>query len=117
MSDANLLNESDYHEDPAEYLVFTNYTGPFYFDLNLRQSDFRFDLCDYLPASVNQDIGGIGVRHILNMKLSVADSRVGICILLDPNRHQSFGVLDGHLVEMGSILFESQCPYPVAKTQ
>ena len=50
---------------------FLNQTGNFFFDLdpyatyyNYAYYDYQsFDLCTYLPTSVNQDIGGIGVRH------------------------------------------------------
>ena len=116
MLTATTYNESNYDAD--EYnSIFTNSTGPFYFDLGPRQGGSDFDLCRYLPASVNQDIGGIGVGHTVNMELSLADSKVGICILLDPNRHLSFGVLDYHLVGRGGVLFEANYLCPVVRTQ
>ena len=40
---------------------FLNHTGTFYYSLDPGYSYSSFDLCEYLPASVNQDIGGIGV--------------------------------------------------------
>ena len=113
-SEIQYYNESYYGVSES---TFKNFTGSFYFNLDPGRSGTEFDLCAYLPASVNQDIGGIGVRDILNVELSFADCRVGICILLDPNRNQSFGVLVDHLVEMGDILFESQCLCPGAKSQ
>ena len=116
MPTAVAYNES-YYGDGEYDSMFTNSTGPFYFDLGPRQGSSEFDLCEYLPASVNQDIGGIGVGYILNMELSLADSKIGICILLDPNRHLSFGVLDDHLVGRGGILFEANYVYPVVRTQ
>ena len=82
--------------------------GPFFFELAPDQVDLPFDLCDDFPVSVNQDIGGIGVR-IPNIELPFAHCRAGIHILLDPDGYRSFGVLDGRLVEMGSMLSKSQC--------
>ena len=93
--------------DGAIASTFKNVTGSFYFQIDPDQPGTHFDLCLYLPASVNQDIGGIGVRHVLDTEQNLADSRVGICILLDPNWYQSFGVLYDRLVEMGGILFKS----------
>ena len=94
-------------DDGAIASTSKNFTGSFYFRIDPNKSGTDFDLCSYLPASVNQDIGGIGVRHVLDMEQNLADSRVGICILLDPNWYQSFGFLYDRLVEMGGILFES----------
>ena len=48
--------------------TFNNFTGSFYYLNPDGTYGSGFDLCWYLPASVNQDIGGIGVRYILNMK-------------------------------------------------
>ena len=112
-SELQSYNDSAYAPDST----FGNFTGSFYFDTTAYSPGTEFDLCEYYSASLNQDIGGIGVRHIFNMKWSFADSRVGICILLDPDRHRSFGILDGHLVEMGGILFESRYLCPVSKSQ
>ena len=112
-SELQSYNESAY----AYEGTFKNFTGSFYFDTDYYSTGTEFDLCAYYSASLNQDIGGIGVGHILNMKQSFADSRVGICILLDPDRHRSISILDGRLVEMGGILFESRYLCPVSKSQ
>ena len=102
-TDLQLNNESAY----GAQTTFQNFNGSFYFDTDPYSLGTLFDLCSYLPASVNQDIGGIGVRHVLDMEQDFADSKVGICILLDPNWYQSFGFLYDRLVEMGGILSES----------
>ena len=111
--DLQSYNESAF----ASESTFRNFTGSFYFDTDYYSTGTSFDLCVYYSASLNQDIGGIGVGHIFNMEQSFADSRVGICILLDPDRHRSFGILDGRLVEMGGILFQSRHLCPVSKSQ
>lgn len=116
-------NESYYGvSDGVSDSTFENFTGLFYFDLdpdgyNTDQDGPPFDLCEFYSTSLNQDIGGIGVGHVLILEQSIADSRVGICILLDPNRYRSFGILDGRLVEMGGILSESRYLCPVAESQ
>ena len=74
-------------DDGAIASTFKNFNGSFYLQIDPDQAGTDFDLCWYLPASVNQDIGGIGVRHVLDAEQNSADSRVGICILLDPNRY------------------------------
>ncbi len=117
MSGAQEWNKYSYDPDGPGYSTFLNRTGLFYFNLDPDSYINFFDLCSYHSVSVNQDIGGIGVRQIVNMELIFADCSVGICIFLDPSRHRSFGVLDGRLVEMGSILLESHCLCPVARTQ
>ena len=56
-------NKSYYGE---AYSEFPNQTTSFYFDFDDYLEDYgsaNFDLCKYFPVSVNQDIGGIGVRH------------------------------------------------------
>ena len=55
-----------YNESYFGYDSFLNQTGNFYFDLDPRANydQHSFDLCTYLPVSVNQDIGGIGVRQL-----------------------------------------------------
>ena len=117
MTDAQDYNKSYQGEINSTGGIFLDRYSTFYFNLDPWQEGSSFDLCTYLPASVNQDIGGIGVRYVLDMNIGFANCGVGICILLDPNRHQSFGVFDGHLVEMGSILSESQYLRPVARTR
>ena len=55
-----------YKESYLGYDSFLNQTGNFYFDLDPRANygQRSFDLCTYLPLSVNQDVGGIGVRQL-----------------------------------------------------
>ena len=53
-------NQSYYGDDFDS--SFLNQTGAFYFDLDHQEVN-PFDLCEYLPVSVNQDIGGIGVNQ------------------------------------------------------
>ena len=57
-----------YNESSLGSVSFLNQTGPFYFNLDsynpyAEYGGQSFDLCTYLPVSVNQDIGGIGVRQ------------------------------------------------------
>ena len=57
-------NLSYYHATNSN--ISLNQTTGFYFDLDPYQEHHpraTFDLCEYLPVSINQDIGGIGVRH------------------------------------------------------
>ena len=58
-------NESlpQYNQSFYSYEVsFLNQNGSFYYDPTYLEVD-PFDLCEFLPVSVNQDIGGIGVRQ------------------------------------------------------
>ncbi|KAK0508144.1 hypothetical protein JMJ35_009228 [Cladonia borealis] len=55
--DLQSYNESAF----ASESTFRNFTGSFYFDTDYYSTGTSFDLCVYYSASVNQDIGGIGV--------------------------------------------------------
>lgn len=61
---ANQYNQRFYPQTNSNTSL--NRTSAFYFDLDPYQEHYppvAFDLCEYLPESINQDIGGIGVRH------------------------------------------------------
>ena len=52
-------SESYLHENPED--SFLNLTSTFYFPYYSDTNPY-FDICNYLTANVNQDIGGLGVR-------------------------------------------------------
>ena len=64
----NNCNDSAYDEDQIlyddpGYSTFLNQTGPFYFDLDPYNDNYDFDLCDFFDVTIDQDIGGLGVRY------------------------------------------------------
>ena len=57
---SNSLNA--YNAQGDEYRMMSpSYTNSSFYIYNHTQSNYFFDVCNYIPASFNQDIGGIGV--------------------------------------------------------
>ena len=59
------MHYCEYSDDQvmvSEYSLFLNQTSPYYLDLDFYE-DFSIEPCDALHVTINQDIGGIGVRH------------------------------------------------------